>query len=62
MVHSPQQDGVQGGLSHEHMQGKDKPTFAPNKDEGDVVIVKNAKHVSFTGKKWDRKLYRWHTG
>ncbi|KAK9841542.1 hypothetical protein WJX74_007538 [Apatococcus lobatus] len=44
------------------LQGKDKPTFAPHKDEGDVVIVKNAQHVSFTGKKWDRKLYRWHTG
>ena len=43
-------------------QGKDKPTYAPHKDEGDVVIVKNAQHVSFTGKKWDRKLYRWHTG
>lgn len=43
-------------------QGKDKPTYAPHKDEGDVVIVKNTQHVSFTGKKWDRKLYRWHTG
>ena len=43
-------------------QGKDKPTYTPHLDEGDVVIVKNARHVEFTGKKWDQKLYRWHTG
>ena len=27
-----------------------------------MVIVKNARHVEFTGKKWEQKLYRWHTG
>ena len=42
-------------------QGKDKPIYAPEKDTGDVVIVKNARHVEFTGKKWDQKLYRWHS-
>ncbi|KAK9810050.1 hypothetical protein WJX72_004007 [[Myrmecia] bisecta] len=44
------------------LQGKDKPTYAPHKDEGDIVIVKNARHAELTGKKWDQKLYRWHTG
>lgn len=50
------------------LQGKDKPTFAPNGVDGgaggcgDVVIVKNAAHVAFTGRKWDDKLYRWHSG
>lgn len=44
------------------LQGKDKPTYAPWKDEGDVVIVVNARHVELTGNKWDQKLYRWHTG
>ena len=29
---------------------------------GDVVVVTNARHVDFTGKKWDQKVYRWHTG
>ena len=44
------------------LQGKDKPTYKPERDGGDIVIVKNARHVEFTGKKWDQKLYRWHTG
>jgi len=25
-------------------------------------VVVNAKHVKFTGKKWDQKYYKWHTG
>ncbi len=43
-------------------QGKDKPTYSPHEDDGDIVVVINAEHVDFTGKKWDKKLYRWHTG
>lgn len=45
-----------------NMQGKDKVHFAPHLDVGDVVVVKNAQHVVFTGKKWKQKLYRHHTG
>ena len=44
------------------LQGKDKPTYTPNKEEGDVVLVTNARHVEFTGRKWEQKVYRWHTG
>ncbi|GLI70126.1 hypothetical protein VaNZ11_014933 [Volvox africanus] len=44
------------------LQGKDKPTYNPKKEEGDVVIVINASHVHFTHDKWATKLYRWHTG
>lgn len=44
------------------LMGKDKPTYCPNKDDGDVVIVINAKNLEFTGNKWDDKVYRWHTG
>ena len=29
---------------------------------GDHVVVFNTKDVVFTGKKWDQKLYRRHTG
>lgn len=43
-------------------QGKDKPTYTPHEDDGDIVVVINASEVEFTGKKWDKKLYRWHTG
>ena len=44
------------------MQCKDKVEFAPHLDNGDVVVVKNARHIVFTGKKWKQKLYRHHTG
>lgn len=44
------------------LQGKDKPTFAPHEDSGDVVVVVNARHAEFTGRKWNNKLYKWHTG
>lgn len=44
------------------LRGKHKPTFLPNKDMGDTVVVINADKVHFTGDKWRKKLYRWHTG
>lgn len=42
--------------------GKHKPIFDPSKIYGDYVVVKNCEKVAFTGKKWTRKHYRWHTG
>ena len=39
------------------LRGKNKPTFTPNVDTGDFVIVINAKDVVFTGKKETEKLY-----
>jgi large subunit ribosomal protein L13 len=44
------------------LQGKDKPTFSPHSDCGDVVVVVNAGAVALTGNKLRDKLYRWHTG
>ncbi|KAF5479781.1 hypothetical protein F2P56_000573 [Juglans regia] len=44
------------------IQGKDKPTYAPNRDDGDMCIVLNAKDVCVTGRKLTDKFYRWHTG
>ena len=44
------------------LQGKDKVGYSPHLENGDVVIVTNASKVVFTGKKWDQKLYRHHTG
>jgi ribosomal protein L13 len=44
------------------LQGKDKPTWAPNADLGDVCVVVNASKVVLTGNKWDDKVYSWHTG
>ncbi|KAF2316457.1 hypothetical protein GH714_041798 [Hevea brasiliensis] len=44
------------------IQGKDKPTYAPYRDDGDMCIVLNAKDVCVTGRKMTDKFYRWHTG
>ncbi|BFG25388.1 hypothetical protein CerSpe_116620 [Prunus speciosa] len=44
------------------IQGKDKPTYAPNRDDGDMCIVLNAKDVCVTGRKLTNKVYHWHTG
>lgn len=44
------------------LRGKNKPTFTPNVDTGDFVIVLNSDKVVLTGKKYDQKLYTYHTG
>ena len=44
------------------LRGKNKPTYTPNIDTGDHVVVINADKIVFTGKKWDAKRYYWHTG
>jgi large subunit ribosomal protein L13 len=42
--------------------GKDKPSFTPNADCGDHVIVVNAEKIRLTGNKIDQKVYRRHSG
>ena len=44
------------------LRGKHKPTFSPNYDCGDVVVIINAELVKFTGTKLEDKVYQWHTG
>jgi large subunit ribosomal protein L13 len=44
------------------LRGKTKPSFTPNADCGDNVIVINADKVRMTGKKWDKKTFVTHTG
>ena len=44
------------------LRGKHKPTFTPNVDGGDFVIVVNAKEIKVTGDKADKKLYYRHSG
>lgn len=41
--------------------GKHKPTYTPNVDTGDFVVVVNAGKVKLTGGKMQKKLYRYHT-
>jgi large subunit ribosomal protein L13 len=44
------------------LRGKHLPTYTPNVDCGDYVVVINADKVKFTGKKLTDKVYYWHTG
>lgn len=44
------------------IRGKHKPSFTPNVDCGDNVIVINSDKVKLTGKKWTDKEYIRHTG
>nr|WP_318033288.1 50S ribosomal protein L13 [Mycoplasmopsis cynos] len=44
------------------LRGKNKPTFTPNSDMGDNVIIVNAEKIILTGKKEDNKIYYSHSG
>lgn len=44
------------------LKGKNKPTYTPNVDTGDYVIVINTDQIELTGKKREQKYYRYHTG
>ena len=43
------------------LRGKHKPTFTPNIDCGDFVIVVNASKVKLTGNKLEDKIYYDHS-
>ena len=44
------------------LRGKHKPTFTPNMDTGDYIVVVNAEKIKVTGNKLDDKMYYHHTG
>ena len=44
------------------LRGKHKPTYTPNMDAGDNVIILNVSEAVFTGRKLDQKIYRHHSG
>ena len=44
------------------LRGKHKPTYTPNIDTGDNVIILNCKDAVLTGKKLDQKVYKRHSG
>jgi len=44
------------------LKGKNKPTYTPNVDTGDHVIIINCDKVRLTGKKLEQKYYRYHSG
>src|SRR5215510_16194661 len=44
------------------LRGKHLPTFTPHVDCGDNVIIINAAKAVLTGRKLEKKVYRYHTG
>jgi large subunit ribosomal protein L13 len=44
------------------LRGKHRPTFTPNVDLGDHVVIVNAEKIRLTGDKMETKLYRHHSG
>jgi len=44
------------------LTGKNKPTYTPNADVGDFVVIINAEKVVLTGNKIKDKQYHHHTG
>lgn len=44
------------------LRGKHKPTFTPNQDVGDYVIILNCSKAVLTGNKLNQKLYTHFTG
>ncbi len=44
------------------LRGKTKPTYTPNVDCGDHVIILNCDKAVFTGNKLNEKMYHRHSG
>ncbi len=44
------------------LRGKNKPTFQPHSDGGDIVVVRHAKDITLTGQKANQKVYHHHSG
>ncbi len=44
------------------LRGKHKPTYTPNIDVGDHVIIINCSKAILTGNKLNQKVYRHHSG
>lgn len=44
------------------LMGKQKPDYSPHMDNGDKVVVINAKEIKVTGKKAEQKMYYSHSG
>lgn len=44
------------------LMGKSKVTYTPHIDNGDYVVVTNAKNLKVTGEKMTQKMYHRHSG
>jgi large subunit ribosomal protein L13 len=58
-------DKTLGRLASEvasRLRGKHKPSFTPNADAGDHIVIINAEKIRVTGRKLTDKFYHHHTG
>ncbi len=46
----------------DRLRGKHKPTYTPNMDCGDHIVVVNAEKVALTGNKRRDSIFHWYTG
>ena len=53
--------GRVASLAATYLRGKHKPTYTPNIDCGDNIIIINAEKVELTGNKLDNKMYYNHS-
>ena len=53
--------GRVASLAATYLRGKHKPTYTPNIDCGDNIIIVNASKVNLTGAKLDKKMYYNHS-
>ena len=53
--------GRVASLAATYLRGKHKPTYTPNIDCGDYIIIINASKVNLTGNKLDDKMYYNHS-
>ncbi|MBA2480841.1 MAG: 50S ribosomal protein L13 [Planctomycetes bacterium] len=44
------------------LMGKTRPDWTPSTDSGDYVVVTEVENLVFTGRKIERKKYRFHSG
>ena len=44
------------------LKGKHKPSYLPHVDNGDYIVVVNAKNINVTGNKLEGKIYYKHSG
>lgn len=44
------------------LRGKHKPSFTPNDDAGDYVVVINSDKIHLSGAKWNDKVYHRYSG
>ena len=53
--------GRVASLAATYLRGKNKPTYTPNIDCGDNIIIINAEKVALTGNKLEKKIYYNHS-